>query len=82
MLGDPPFPPLGYSVQTVPTEKLATALELGDVDTRDRDWADIRPFIGAHKLDGDTLTRAVHRMRPPSVPVRAPSGAVTSIPEL
>lgn len=61
MRDDPPFPLLGYLVATILTEKLATALELGDVNTRDRDWADIWHLTGAHNPDGDTLTRAAHR---------------------
>ncbi len=82
MLGGPPFPLLGYPVETVLAEKLTTALELGDINTRDRDWADVWHLTGTHNLDGDTVTRALRRTcAHRGVPVRGLSSAVARIPE-
>ncbi|WP_239340679.1 nucleotidyl transferase AbiEii/AbiGii toxin family protein [Frankia sp. CiP3] len=83
MLGGPPFPLLGYPVETVLAEKLTTALELGDLNTRDRDWADVWHLTGAHNLDGNTMVRALRRTcAHRAVPVRALSEAVLKIPEI
>jgi hypothetical protein len=54
MLGGEPFELLGYPVETVLAEKIAAALDLGGLNTRDRDWADVWRLTGAHDLDGDT----------------------------
>lgn len=47
---------LGYPIETVLAEKLATAIELGPASTRVRDYADICVLAG-----GQTLSRAAMR---------------------
>jgi len=39
---------------------LSTAIALGDLNTRDRDYADLHQLITRHYLDGDELTAALH----------------------
>ena len=38
---------------------IATAIALGDLNTRDRDYADLHQLITRHHLDGDELTTAL-----------------------
>jgi Nucleotidyl transferase AbiEii toxin, Type IV TA system len=59
-LTDETFPLYGYPIATVIAEKLSTAIALGDLNTRDRDYADLHQLITHHHLDGDELTRALH----------------------
>lgn len=53
------FPLWGYPVETVLAEKLVTMVSLGDLNTRDRDWADGWRLTGAHDLDGPDVSAAV-----------------------
>lgn len=48
---------LGYPIETVLAEKITTAIELGQANTRVRDWADIYTLTGTHEMDYST-TRA------------------------
>lgn len=41
---------LGYPVETVLAEKLATAIDLGPANTRVRDWADVYTLTGLHAM--------------------------------
>ena len=50
----------GYPIATVIAEKLSTAIALGDLNTRDRDYADLHQLITRHRLDGDELTAALN----------------------
>lgn len=50
---------LGYPIETVLAEKIATAINLGAANTRIRDWADIYTLTGLHDLDYDTLRQAL-----------------------
>jgi predicted nucleotidyltransferase component of viral defense system len=75
-LTDETFTLDGYPIATVIAEKLSTAIALGDLNTRDRDYADLHQLI-THHLDGDELTTALHntanhrgiRLRPLSEPL-------------
>jgi predicted nucleotidyltransferase component of viral defense system len=58
-LGDTTFKLYGYPIATVIAEKLSTAIALGDLNTRDRDYADLHQLITRHRLDGDELTTAL-----------------------
>jgi Nucleotidyl transferase AbiEii toxin, Type IV TA system len=66
------FPLLGYPIETVLAEKVTTMLSLGDLNTRDRDWADVWRLTGIHELSGsrieaalsETATYRAIRMRP------------------
>jgi hypothetical protein len=58
-LSDTAFKLYGYPIATVIAEKLSTAIALGDLNTRDRDYADLHQLITRHKLDGDELTTAL-----------------------
>jgi Nucleotidyl transferase AbiEii toxin, Type IV TA system len=55
-LTDETFTLYGYPIATVIAEKLSTAIALGDLNTRDRDYADLHQLITRHHLDGDELT--------------------------
>jgi hypothetical protein len=52
-LADGSFALYGYPIATVIAEKLSTAIALGDLNTRDRDYADLYQLITRHYLDGD-----------------------------
>ena len=52
-------------IATVIAEKLSTAIALGDLNTRDRDYADLHQLITRHHLDGDQLTTALPQHRQP-----------------
>jgi hypothetical protein len=83
LLGGEPFEVLGYPVETVLAEKIAAALDLGGLNTRDRDWADVWRLTGAHDLDGDTMTLALRRTcAHRTVPVRGLSDSAGGIPQL
>ena len=58
-LSDATFKLYGYPIATVIAEKLSTAIALGDLNTRDRDYADLHQLITRHRLDGDELTAAL-----------------------
>jgi hypothetical protein len=68
---------LGYPVETVLAEKLTTATDLGPVNTRVRDYADIYTLTGIHVISHRAarlalLATAAHR----GIPVRPLSAAV------
>ena len=53
-LTDETFTLYGYPIATVIAEKLSTAIALGDLNARDRDYADLHQLITRHHLDGDS----------------------------
>lgn len=55
------FEILAYPIETVLAEKITTAVNLGEVNTRERDWADIWRLTSGHDLDADTLAQALQR---------------------
>lgn len=57
--GGAPVRVLGYPVETVLAEKITTAIGLGPVSTRVRDWADIYTLIGTRRIDGATARAAL-----------------------
>jgi predicted nucleotidyltransferase component of viral defense system len=61
LLHEATFPLRTYPVETVVAEKLATMMALGDLNTRDRDWADLWRLTGAHDMTGHTLRAALVR---------------------
>jgi hypothetical protein len=80
-LSDQPFTLYGYPIATVIAEKLSTAVALGDLNTRDRDYADLYQLITRHRLDGDELSDALaataeHR----GIRLRPLSSAITDLP--
>lgn len=80
-LGEGTFTLYGYPIATVIAEKLSTAIALGDLNTRDRDYADLHQLITRHHLDGDELTTALtktadHR----GIRLRALSEAISDLP--
>lgn len=50
---------LGYPLEGVIAEKLVTAVSLGEVSTRVRDYADVWRLTRAHDIDGASLTTAM-----------------------
>ncbi|MER7999811.1 nucleotidyl transferase AbiEii/AbiGii toxin family protein [Streptomyces sp. NPDC095613] len=53
------FQILGYPLATVIAEKLSTAVSLGDLNTRDRDYGDLYRLLTLNDLDGQELTTAL-----------------------
>ncbi|MFC5956851.1 nucleotidyl transferase AbiEii/AbiGii toxin family protein [Streptomyces pratens] len=53
------FQILGYPLVTIIAEKLSTAVSLGDLNTRDRDYADLYRLLTLNNLDGQELTTAL-----------------------
>lgn len=73
----------GYPIATVIAEKLTTAVSLGDLNTRDRDYADLHRLITQNTLDGTELAEALaataaHR----SIPLRTLSASVSDLAEV
>jgi Nucleotidyl transferase AbiEii toxin, Type IV TA system len=50
---------LGYPIATVLAEKIVTALSLGAINTRTRDYADLWTLTGIHDLDAEQVRRAI-----------------------
>ena len=76
------FQLLGYPLVTVIAEKLTTAVSLGDLNTRDRDYADLYRLVTLNNLDGGELTAALaatakHR----GIALRPLSASVTDLGE-
>ena len=53
------FTILGYPLATVIAEKLSTAVELGDLNTRDRDYGDLYRLLRANTLRTDEVSTAL-----------------------
>jgi predicted nucleotidyltransferase component of viral defense system len=80
-LNDATFTLYGYPIATVIAEKLSTAVALGDLNTRDRDYADLHQLITRHHLDGDELTTALHNTaNHRGIQLRPLSDAISDLP--
>lgn len=82
-LGETSFQLFGYPLATVIAEKLSTAVSLGDLNTRDRDYADLYRLITLNNLDGTELTNALaataaHR----GIALQPLSSSIVQLPEL
>lgn len=75
-----PFTLYGYPIATVIAEKLSTAVALGDLNTRDRDYADLYQLITRHRLDGDELSDALAATAERRIRLRPLSSAITDLP--
>ncbi|MEU1089633.1 nucleotidyl transferase AbiEii/AbiGii toxin family protein [Streptomyces sp. NPDC005892] len=53
------FQLFGYPLATVIAEKLSTAISLGDLNTRDRDYADLYRLVTLNNLNGKELAAAL-----------------------
>jgi hypothetical protein len=53
------FQLFGYPIATVIAEKLSTAVSLGGLNTRDRDYADLYRLLTLNDLDGGEVTAAL-----------------------
>jgi len=78
-----PVQVLGYPVETILAEKLATAIALGAANTRVRDYTDIYTLTGRHVISHSTARRALvataaHR----GTPVERLSDAIGNFAEL
>ena len=65
-LEGPPIEILGYPIVTVLAEKVSTAVQLGEANTRIRDYVDLYNLTGSHPLDfpqtrDALLATAAHR---------------------
>jgi hypothetical protein len=56
-----PFQIYGYPIDTVIAEKLTTAIDLAEANTRDRDYADLYRLICQNDFDTATVRTAVER---------------------
>lgn len=56
---DQPFELLGYPIETVLAEKLVTMVALGEVNTRERDFADVLLLTDTHTVDAARLWPAI-----------------------
>lgn len=74
---------LGYPIETVLAEKLATAIALGDANTRVRDYADIYALIGRHNIAHREMRQALlatARFR--GIHIEPVSGAIDALVEI
>lgn len=55
----PSFPVVAYPLSTVVAEKVTSMLELGDANTRDRDFGDVHRIASIHPLDAEELREAL-----------------------
>lgn len=56
---DEPFELIGYPIETVLAEKLVTMVALGEVTTRERDFADVLLLTETHAVDAAPLSQAI-----------------------
>lgn len=76
------FQIFGYPLATVIAEKLSTAVSLGDLNTRERDYADLYRLVTLHTLDGGELTEALtSTARHRGIPLRTLTSSITDIGE-
>lgn len=61
LLSEETFEIRGYPLETVLAEKITTMISLGDLNTRDRDWADVWRLTGHNDLDGALVSQALER---------------------
>ncbi|MFD4662258.1 nucleotidyl transferase AbiEii/AbiGii toxin family protein [Streptomyces halstedii] len=76
------FQLFGYPLATVIAEKLSTAISLGDLNTRDRDYADLYRLLTLNHLNGEDLAAALtatatHR----GIKLKPLSAAITDLAE-
>ncbi len=76
------FTILGYPLATVIAEKLSTAIELGDLNTRDRDYGDLYRLLRANILRADEVSSALeataaHRR----ITLQPLSSSITDLPQ-
>lgn len=60
-LSPEPFQIYGYPIDTVIAEKLTTAVDLAEANTRDRDYADLYRLVCQNDFDAATLRTALER---------------------
>jgi len=82
LLDGPPIEILGYPIVTVLAEKLCTAVQLGEANTRIRDYVDLYTLTGIYRLDFGRartalLATAAHR-RAALRPLSATIGQLTA----
>ncbi|MEV6413142.1 nucleotidyl transferase AbiEii/AbiGii toxin family protein [Kribbella sp. NPDC051718] len=76
------FSILGYPLATVIAEKLSTAIELGDLNTRDRDYGDLYRLLRGNALDAKEISTALaitaaYR----GITLRSLSSVITDLPQ-
>lgn len=77
------FQLFGYPLATVIAEKLSTTVALGDLNTRDRDYADLHRLISSNDLLGNELADALEATAAyRGITLRSLSSSVTQLPEL
>lgn len=58
-IGLKPVHVLGYPLTMVLAEKIVTAIDRGETNTRWRDYADVYTIIGRHSVDANALTESI-----------------------
>lgn len=81
--GDPPVRVLGYPLETILAEKIITAIALGPVNTRVRDYADIYTLTGTrplmHVALREALTATARHRRIAVAPLSTVIGNLTAL---
>ena len=62
--GRPPVTVLGYPLTMVLAEKIVTAIDRGEANTRWRDFADIYTLIGVHSVQAQQITGSLAELSP------------------
>jgi hypothetical protein len=76
------FPVLAYPLPSVVAEKLCTAIALGDLSTRDRDYADLYRILSGNELSGAELAEALAATGAyRGVPIRQLRSVITDLPQ-
>ncbi|WP_202867880.1 nucleotidyl transferase AbiEii/AbiGii toxin family protein [Kribbella pittospori] len=76
------FTILGYPLATVIAEKLSPAVELGDLNTRDRDHADLYRLLRANILRADEVSTALEATAANRrITLRPLSSSITDLPQ-
>ncbi|MDQ2789255.1 MAG: nucleotidyl transferase AbiEii/AbiGii toxin family protein [Pseudonocardiales bacterium] len=83
LLDESTFPMWTYPVETVVAEKVSTMIALGDLNTRDRDWADLWRLTCTHNMSGRVLRSALERTSTyRGIALRPLSRIVVRLPQL
>ncbi|MGW6277073.1 nucleotidyl transferase AbiEii/AbiGii toxin family protein [Kribbella sp. NPDC055071] len=76
------FTILGYPLATVIAEKISTAIELGDLNTRDRDYGDLYRLLRANTLRADEVSTALEATAAyRRITLRPLSSSITDLPQ-
>ena len=82
ILGGAGIPLLAYPLERTLAEKIATMMERGELNTRDRDFADVWVLSRLHTIDGERLRTTLHAVaKHRGHPVEPLSQALADLPD-